>query len=170
MSRPQQVVANWRYWQPGTLYCLWFTQIQIQIHMISLREVQASLFLSLSRRNHLLRNSPVNPQKSPKSPVNSWKTQPNLWKTQVWPNGPKICARRTKTIFKDRAEVPTHTGRPRGVLKSVPRCRLGWVQGPHTALWGHHPLLHPWPGFKADICRTLIIIITTCSYKPQLVF
>ena len=32
-----------------------------------------------------------------------WKTQPNLWKTQVWPNGPKICARRTKTDFKDWA-------------------------------------------------------------------
>ena len=55
---------------------------------------QASLFLPLSRRNHLLRNSPFT--------VNLWKTQPNLWKTQVWPNGPKICARRTKTDFKDR--------------------------------------------------------------------
>ena len=56
---------------------------------------QASLFLPLSRRNHLLRNSPFW--------VNLWKTQPNSWKTQVWPNGPKICARRTKTDCKDRA-------------------------------------------------------------------
>ena len=26
-------------------------------------------------------------------------------KTQVWPNGPKICARKTKTDFKDRAFI-----------------------------------------------------------------
>ena len=34
--------------------------------------------------------------------MNLWKTQPNLWKTQIWPNGPKISARRTKTDFKDQ--------------------------------------------------------------------
>ena len=64
----------------------------------SLHKGQASLFLCLTVRILTMSNSPFS--------VNLWKIQPNLWKTQVWPNGPKICTRRTKTEIKDRRFSP----------------------------------------------------------------